>query len=87
MLHQRTGAPAIGNDLYGTWARFSDRRRQAGHDRTLTPRQWRALGRVTGLADRLAMVGEMMESISHRPLRARDAPPRWSHGGAPARRW
>jgi 2-methylfumaryl-CoA isomerase len=27
----------------------------------LTPRQWRALGRATGLADKLAMVGAMME--------------------------
>jgi len=27
----------------------------------LTPRQWRALGRATGLADKLAMVGQMME--------------------------
>ena len=27
----------------------------------LTPRQWRAIGRATGLADKLAMVGAMME--------------------------
>src|SRR5205085_10884222 len=27
----------------------------------LTPRQWRALGRVTGLTDKLAIIGEMME--------------------------
>src|SRR4029077_4306222 len=28
----------------------------------LTPRQWRALGRATGLADKLAMAGAMMEA-------------------------
>jgi 2-methylfumaryl-CoA isomerase len=27
----------------------------------LTPRQWRALGSATGLADKLAMIGQMME--------------------------
>ncbi len=26
----------------------------------LTPRQWRALGQATGLAERLAMIGPMM---------------------------
>jgi 2-methylfumaryl-CoA isomerase len=54
--------PAIGNDLYGSFGRdfaTADGRRVMLI--ALTPRQWRALGRATGLADKLAMVGEMME--------------------------
>ena len=54
--------PAIGNDLYGSFGRdfaTSDGRRVIII--ALTPRQWRAIGRATGLADKLAMVGEMME--------------------------
>ena len=54
--------PAIGNDLYGSFGRdfaTSDARRVMII--ALTPRQWRALGRATGLADKLAMIGEMME--------------------------
>ncbi len=54
--------PAIGNDLYGSFGRdfaTSDGRRVMII--ALTPRQWRALGRATGLADKLAMVGTMME--------------------------
>ncbi|TMJ62642.1 MAG: 2-methylfumaryl-CoA isomerase [Alphaproteobacteria bacterium] len=54
--------PAIGNDLYGSFGRdfatADDRRVMII---ALTPRQWRALGRATGLADKLAMVGQMME--------------------------
>ncbi len=54
--------PAIGNDLYGSFGR--DFACADGHRVmiiALTPRQWRALGRATGLADRLAMAGAMME--------------------------
>src|SRR5947208_7793667 len=54
--------PAIGNDLYGSFGRdfaIADGRRVMII--ALTPRQWRALGRVTGLTDKLAMIGEMME--------------------------
>jgi 2-methylfumaryl-CoA isomerase len=54
--------PAIGNDLYGSFGRdfvTADGRRVMII--ALTPRQWRALGRATGLADKLAMVGAMME--------------------------
>ena len=54
--------PAIGNDLYGSFGRdfaTADGRRVIVI--ALTPRQWRALGRATGLADKLAMLGEMME--------------------------
>jgi 2-methylfumaryl-CoA isomerase len=53
--------PAIGNDLYGSFGRdfaTSDGRRVMII--ALTPRQWRALGQATGLADRLAMIGPMM---------------------------
>src|SRR5919205_2246495 len=54
--------PAIGNDLYGSFGRdfaTADGRRVIII--ALTPRQWRALGRATGLADKLALVGEMLE--------------------------
>jgi 2-methylfumaryl-CoA isomerase len=54
--------PAIGNDLYGSFGRdfaTADGRRIIIV--ALTPRQWRGLGRATGLADKLAMIGEMME--------------------------
>jgi 2-methylfumaryl-CoA isomerase len=53
--------PAIGNDLYGSFGR--DFATADGHRVmiiALTPRQWRALGQATGLADRLAMIGPMM---------------------------
>jgi 2-methylfumaryl-CoA isomerase len=55
--------PAIGNDLYGSFGRdfaTADGRRVMLI--ALTPRQWRALGRATGLADKLAMAGAMMEA-------------------------
>src|SRR5437667_1479035 len=54
--------PAIGNDLYGSFGR--DFATADGHRVmiiALTPRQWRALGRATGLADKLATVGTVME--------------------------
>ena len=53
--------PAIGNDLYGSFGRdfaTADGRRVMVI--ALTPRQWRALGEATGLAERLAMIGPMM---------------------------
>jgi 2-methylfumaryl-CoA isomerase len=53
--------PAIGNDLYGSFGRdfaTADGRRVMVI--ALTPRQWRALGQATGLAERLAMIGPMM---------------------------
>jgi 2-methylfumaryl-CoA isomerase len=54
--------PAIGNDLYGSFGRdFATADGRRVMIIALTPRQWRALGRATGLADRLAMVGQMME--------------------------
>jgi 2-methylfumaryl-CoA isomerase len=54
--------PAIGNDLYGSFGRdfaTADGRRVIII--ALTPRQWRGLGRATGLADKLALVGQMLE--------------------------
>ena len=54
--------PAIGNDLYGSFGRdFATADGRRVMIIALTPRQWRALGRATGLADRLAAVGAMME--------------------------
>lgn len=54
--------PAIGNDLYGSFGRdfaTSDGRRVMII--ALTPRQWRARGQATGLADRLAMIAPIMD--------------------------
>jgi 2-methylfumaryl-CoA isomerase len=54
--------PAIGNDLYGSFGRdFATADGRRVMIIALTPRQWRALGRATGLAEKLAMVGTMME--------------------------
>jgi 2-methylfumaryl-CoA isomerase len=54
--------PAIGNDLYGSFGRdFATADGRRVMIIALTPRQWRALGRATALADKLAMVGAMME--------------------------
>jgi 2-methylfumaryl-CoA isomerase len=54
--------PAIGNDLYGSFGRdFATADGRRVMIIALTPRQWRALGRATGLADKLALVGQMME--------------------------
>jgi 2-methylfumaryl-CoA isomerase len=57
-----TARPAIGNDLYGSFGRdfatADDRRIMIV---ALTRRQWRAIGEATGLADRLAMIGPMMD--------------------------
>ena len=54
--------PAIGNDLYGSFGRdFATADGRRVMIIALTPRQWRALGRATGLTDKLAMIGEMME--------------------------
>jgi 2-methylfumaryl-CoA isomerase len=58
-----TSRPAIGNDLYGTFGRdfaTADGRRIIII--ALTPRQWRALGQAAGLADRFAMIGQLMDA-------------------------
>ena len=53
--------PAIGNDLYGSFGRdFATADGERVIIIALTPRQWRALGRATGLADKLATVGELL---------------------------
>src|SRR3954464_14611244 len=55
------GRPAIGNDLYGSFGRdFATADGKRVIIIALTPRQWRGLGRATGLADKLARVGEIM---------------------------
>jgi 2-methylfumaryl-CoA isomerase len=53
--------PALGNDLYGSFGRdfaTADGRRVMLI--ALTPRQWRMLGRATGLADALAAIGQRL---------------------------
>jgi 2-methylfumaryl-CoA isomerase len=58
----RHARPAIGNDLYGSFGRdFATADGRRVMIIALTPRQWRALGQATGLAERLAMIGTMME--------------------------
>ena len=57
-----TARPAIGNDLYGSFGRdfgTADGRRVMII--ALTRRQWRAIGEATGLGERLAMIGPMMD--------------------------
>ena len=50
--------PALGNDLYGSFGRdFATADGQRVMIIALTPRQWRALGRATGLGDALAALG------------------------------
>jgi 2-methylfumaryl-CoA isomerase len=54
--------PPLGNHLYGAFGRdfaTSDNRRVMLV--AISNRQWRALGKATGLADRLAMIGPLMD--------------------------
>jgi 2-methylfumaryl-CoA isomerase len=54
--------PALGNYLYGSFGRdfaTADGRRIIVI--ALTPRQWRGLGRATGLAEKFARIGEIFE--------------------------
>src|SRR5712671_3339915 len=52
----------VGNDLYGSFGRdFATADGRRVMIIALTPRQWRAIGEATGLADRLAMIGPMMD--------------------------
>jgi 2-methylfumaryl-CoA isomerase len=54
--------PAIGNDLYGSFGRdFATADGRRVMIIALTRRQWRALGEATGLAERLAMIGQIMD--------------------------
>lgn len=57
-----TARPPLGNDLYGSFGRdfvTADGRRAMII--ALTRRQWRALGEATGLTQRFAMIGPLME--------------------------
>ncbi|MBV9827490.1 MAG: CoA transferase [Alphaproteobacteria bacterium] len=54
--------PAIGNDLYGSFGRdFATGDGRRIMIIALTPRQWRAIGKATGLADKLALIADVME--------------------------
>src|SRR6185312_11500333 len=58
-----TSRPAIGNDLYGSFGRdFATADERRVMIIALTRRQWRALGEATRLADRLAMIGQVMDA-------------------------
>src|SRR5246500_2978420 len=57
-----TARPAIGNDLYGSFGRdFATADGRRVMIIALTRRQWRAIGETTGLGDRLAMIGKIMD--------------------------
>jgi 2-methylfumaryl-CoA isomerase len=54
--------PPIGNDLYGALGRdFATADGRRVMIVAISNRQWRAIGKATGLADRLAMIGPLME--------------------------
>jgi 2-methylfumaryl-CoA isomerase len=53
--------PPLGNDLYGSFGRdFATADGKRVMIIALTPRQWRALGRATGLGDALAAIGSRL---------------------------
>jgi 2-methylfumaryl-CoA isomerase len=57
-----TARPAIGNDLYGSFGRdFATADGRRVMIIALTRRQWHAIGEATGLRERLAMIGPMMD--------------------------
>src|ERR1700746_1324862 len=57
-----TARPAMGNDLYGSFGRaFATADGRRVMIIALTRRQWRAIGEATGLGERLAMVGPMLD--------------------------
>jgi 2-methylfumaryl-CoA isomerase len=57
-----TSRPALGNDLYGTFGRdFATADGRRVMIIALTRRQWRALGKATGLTERLAMIGPLLD--------------------------
>jgi 2-methylfumaryl-CoA isomerase len=54
--------PPMGNDLYGAFGRdFATADGRSVMLAAISERQWRAIGKATGLADRLAAVGPLME--------------------------
>jgi 2-methylfumaryl-CoA isomerase len=57
-----TSRPAIGNNLYGSFGRdFATADGGRVMVIALTRRQWRAIGEATGLGERLALIGPMMD--------------------------
>jgi 2-methylfumaryl-CoA isomerase len=57
-----TVRPPMGNDLYGALGRdFSTRDGRSVMIVAISNRQWRAIGKATGLAKKFAMIGPMME--------------------------
>ncbi|GAC1480680.1 MAG: 2-methylfumaryl-CoA isomerase [Acetobacteraceae bacterium] len=56
-----TVRPPLGNDLYGAFGRdFPTRDGRRVMVVAISGRQWQAIGKATGLADRLAMIGPML---------------------------
>ena len=54
--------PPMGNDLYGAFGRdFATADGRRIMLTAISNRQWRAIGKATGLAERLAMIGPMMQ--------------------------
>ena len=54
--------PPLGNDLYGAFGRdFATADGRHVMLAAISNRQWRAIGKATGLADRLALIGPLME--------------------------
>ena len=54
--------PALGNDLYGAFGRdFATADGRRVMVTAISNRQWRAIGKATGLSDRIAMIGPMMD--------------------------
>ena len=54
--------PALGNDLYGAFGRdFATADGRHAMLAAISNRQWRAIGKATGLAERLAMIGPLMQ--------------------------
>lgn len=57
-----TVRPPLGNDLYGALGRdFSTKDRRHVMIVAISNRQWRAIGKATGLTDKFAMIGPMMD--------------------------
>ncbi|MFP5515678.1 MAG: CoA transferase [Alphaproteobacteria bacterium] len=53
--------PPMGNDLYGAYGRdFATADGRRAMVVAISNRQWKAIGKATGLADRLAMIGPLM---------------------------
>ncbi|MBF5096508.1 2-methylfumaryl-CoA isomerase [Azospirillum sp. INR13] len=56
-----TVRPPMGNDLYGAYGRdFTTADGRRVMIAAISNRQWRAIGKATGLADRFALIGEAM---------------------------